>query len=428
MEDQASREDGAYANVFLNVGTRNDPSSYTKQKAVRFFSEIELEQLYEGDGFARKIIDLPAEEMVRAGFTVEGIDDSSRIISALENISAMELLCDALRWSDLHGGSIVVMLVRDGGRLDEPLNIKAVQNIYELRVYDRYQATRFEKYNDPNDLRFGKTKLYHISPVEGSPYYVHESRCLVFDGLPVPARVREKNDGWGASRLQSCYDQLERLNMSHYWVNKLLERAQQAIHGIPDLTNLLRSPGGEALVRKRVDLVDMTRSINNTIVIDGEEKYELKATTMTAIPDIMDRFGLALSSVSSIPESLLFGRQQGGLNSTGKSDLENWYAKVSQWQNTRLLPQLDKLVSMMMYSLGVYTDDYLIKFNPLTVPSQKDQTETDYKRSQTFEIYSNIGALDRTEIRKMLSNEGYEIDDVEMLPEATDDELGDTEQ
>lgn len=412
-----TRDDGPYENVFLNVGTKGDRSAYTRAVTPRLLQYTELEGLYEGDGFARRIIDLPAEEMVRAGYDIEGVEDDSDVRAELEGVQALEKLCDAMRWASLYGGSLVVMLINDGGTLEEPLQVERAKTLEQLRVYDRWQITHYRKYLDPNDMRFGKTELYMVSPIEGTPYIVHESRCLVFDGVPVPDRIRERNDGWGASKLQQCYDQLIRYGMGHYWANQLLERAQQAIHGIPELTNLLRSPGGEALVKKRVDLVDMTRSINNTVVIDSAETYDLKSTPLSGVADIMDRLGLALSAVTGIPESLLFGRQQGGLNSTGKADLENWYAKIGQDQNNILLPALDKLVTVQLYVMGKYREDYLIKFNPLSVPSRKDVAETDYKRAQTFEILNNIGALDASEIRKMLPDEGYDIENVDILPE-----------
>lgn len=416
-QTEQTRDDGPYENVFLNVGTKGDRSAYTRAITPRLLQYTELEGLYEGDGFARRIVDLPAEEMVRAGYDIEGVEDDSNVRAELEGVQALEKLCNAMRWASLYGGSLVVMLINDGGLLEDPLNIENSKSLEQLRVYDRWQVSRHRKYLDPNDMRFGKTELYMVSPIEGTPYIVHESRCLVFDGVPVPDRIRERNDGWGASKLQQCYDQLIRFGMGHYWANQLLERAQQAIHGIPELTNLLRSPGGEALVKKRVDLVDMTRSINNTIVIDAAESYDLKSTPLSGVADIMDRLGLALSAVTGIPESLLFGRQQAGLNSTGKADLENWYAKIGQDQGNILLPALDKLVTVQLYVMGKYVEDYLIKFNPLSVPSRKDVAETDYKRAQTFEILNNIGALDASEIRKMLPDEGYDIDNVETLPE-----------
>ena len=417
-----TRDDGPYENVFLSVGNAKDRSVFTKAIIRTVLDNTQLENLYEGDGFARRIIDLPSEEMVRAGYDIEGVDEDSEVRAQLENIQCLPKLCDALRWNNLYGGALVVMLINDGGTLEEPLNIENAKSLEQLRVYDRYQVSRQQKYLDPMDSRFGKTQIYQISPIDGSPYMVHESRCISFDGMPIPERTRAANDGWGASKLQQCLDQLTRFGMSHIWANALLERAQQAIHGIPELTNLLRQPGGEALVKKRVDIVDMTRSINNTIVIDAAESYDIKSNTLTGVADVMDRLGLAMSAVTGIPESLLFGRQQGGLNSTGKSDLENWYAKVGQDQNTILLPALDRLITVQLYVMGRYTEDYLIKFNPLSVPSRKDTAETDYKIAQTFEIYANMGALDASEVRAMLPDEGFEINDVEQVPETEVDE------
>lgn len=414
----SNRFDGPYENVFLNVGTKSDRTAHTRAVSTNLLTFPELETLYEQDGFARRIIDLPAEEMVRAGFELEGIDNASDILAELEGLKVLPTMADALRWAELYGGSLVVMLINDGGDFLTPLEIEKAKEIEQLRVYDRWQVARQQKYDDPTDKRFGKTKTYLISPATGAPYEVHESRCLTFDGVTVPERIRDRNDGWGNSKLQQCYDQLMRMGMSHYWANAILERAQQGIHGIPRLTDLLRSSEGEKLVRKRVDLVDMARSINNTVVIDAEETYDLKSTPFSGIPDILDRLGLALTAVTGIPESLLFGRQQGGLNSTGDADLENWYAKIAQRQNTSLLPNLDIIVQIQLHVMGRFKDDYLIKFNPLSVPSDKDIAETDYKKAQTREIYLNAGVLDPSECRKILDNEGgYEIEDVDALPD-----------
>ena len=416
-ETKTTRDDGPYENVFLGVGTAKDRSVYTKHVTPRILDNVELDSLYEGDGFARRIIDLPAEEMVRAGFEIEGVDDGREVIAELEGINALQSLCDALRWDALHGGAGIVMLANDGGTLDDPLNDEAVKAIEQLRVYDRWQIGHYEKYDDPADMRFGKAKRYMITPSNGVPYTVHETRCIVFSGMPVPARIRDRNDGWGASRLQQCYDQIIRFGMSHVWANALLERAQQAVHGIPNLSSVLHSKGGEELVRRRIDLVDMARSINNTVIIDAAESYDLKSTPFAGVPDILDRLGLALSATTGIPESLLFGRHQGGLNNTGRADLENWYAKIGQEQNTKLLPAIDRLVSLQLRAMGKYQEDYLIKFCPLFVPSEKDKAETDHRRAQTFQILSDIGALDASEIRRVLPDEGYAIDDTELMPE-----------
>ena len=105
------------------------------------------------------------------------------------------------------------------------------------------------------------------------------------------------------------------------------------------------------------------------------------------------------------------------MNNTGRADLENWYAKIGQEQNTKLLPAIDRLVSLQLRVMGKYQDDYLIKFCPLSVPSAKDKSETDYKNAQTREIYYNMQSWDSSEVRTILKDEGYPIDDTELMPE-----------
>ena len=151
-ETKTTRDDGPYENVFLGVGTAKDRSVYTKHVTPRILDNVELDCVYECDGFARRIIDLPAEEMVRAGFEIEGIDDGREVIAELEGINTLPSLCDALRWDALHGGAVIVMLANDGGTLDDPLNDESVKAIEQLRVYDRWQISHHEKYDDPADM------------------------------------------------------------------------------------------------------------------------------------------------------------------------------------------------------------------------------------------------------------------------------------
>lgn len=436
-KDDPTRQDGAYANAILGIGTRRDASSYTGVNVAYSLTQSDCENLYLGDGFAKKICDMPAEEMVRAGFEIENeaIEDDEEtfrpVMARLEELDALKVFSDAVRWSRCYGGAVVVMGLKDGGLLEDELNEDAIKGVEFLRVYDRWQVSRQEKYTDPQDSRYGNTRIYMISPIiGGTPYPVHESRVMIFDGEPVPDRIREQNDGWGASSLQSCYDQLNRLGMSHQWGEKLLERAQQAVHGISGLTDILRSPGGEALIRQRVDLVDMSRSINNTVVIDANgESYEIKAPSIgTGVVDILDRFANALCAVSGIPESVLLGKQSKGLSGSDAGSLETWYSQVSKWQNDILLHPLDRLCTFIMRSLNIADSDYMIEFKPLWVPSEKECAETDKTKAEakkieaeTALIYVTAMALDPSELRKTLRESGdYEMDATDVV-EGEDD-------
>lgn len=399
-----------YANAFSMVGTSRDRSTYNRPSAYSLLDQYTLESLYISDGLARRVVDLVAEEMTRCGFDIEGLEESAEdsVKAKIESISLMPTLNNAVRWSRLYGGAVVVIGANDGGTLDVPLNREGVKDVEFLRVYDRYQATVQTRVNDPASEEYGQPESWLISPVIAgvSPYIVHNSRILVFDGEALPDRLRSFNEYWGASTLQQCYDQLKRLGMSHQHVEHVLERIQQAVHKMPGLSTLLRSPGGEAAVRARADVVDMVRGILNTIVIDGEEDYTVQSLSMTGIPDVLDRFAEALSSVSGIPMFLLLGRSPGGLNASGKADLDGWYAKIESMQNDILRDPIMRVVDLLVSSMGVTEQDWHIEFNPLKVESKKECAEVEKMEAEAAKIrmetdtgYAGIGVVDPAELR-----------------------------
>lgn len=419
-----------YANAVIGSGTRRDRSTFTRPGRTYLLTQGELEDLYLGDGFARKVVDVVAEEMTRAGIELEDMDESieSEVLAKLEELDALKHANDSIRWSRLFGGAVMVMGLNDGGALDTPLNEEGIRDVEFLRVYDRYQSTVQNRVTDPMSPQYGQVEMWLISPhTGGAPYLVHNSRVHIFDGDAIPDRLRFSNDGWGVSALQSGIDQLKRLGMSQQWVNMLLERSQQAVHKIPGLAQILREPNGEAMVAKRADVVDMVRGILNTIIIDGEEDYVVTTQSMAGVPDVMDRFAEAVAAVYSIPVTVLMGRAPGGLNSTGKSDTDNWYARIESMQNDILRKPLDRLVTIIMKSMGKEPGDYKLCFKPLSVPTDKESAEIDKIKAdakkadmETATGYAGINALDPNEIRQGLADE-YEIDaSLSVVPTAED--------
>lgn len=409
-----------YANAFSGVGTKRDRASYTRSSMSSLLGQSEMIALYMSDGFARRVVDVPAEEMTRAGIEIENLEEEVQesVQAKLEELDLMKHCNTALRWSMSMGGALMVLGVNDGGALDVPLNDQGVKDVEFLRVYDRYQCTIVGRVTDPLSREYGKPEMWLISPNSGgTPYKVHASRVCVFDGEPVQDLIRQQNDGWGLSVYQSCYDQLIRLGTSHQWALALLERAQQAVHGIPNLSQNLRTPGGEDAIKKRVDVVDMVRGIMNTVIVDAEETYDIKGASFTGVTDIVDRFAEALSGVTGIPVYLLMGRSIGGLNSTGAANMDGWYARIEAMQNDRLRNHIDRIVNLVLRSMtGEDGGDYKLCFNSLKVESEKERAEVEKLEAEAERIeaetaakYVEIGALDPLEVRKEIA-EDYELD------------------
>ena len=408
-----------YAEAFTGMGTNKDRSSFARAKHTAIMQQAECSMLYLADGFARKIVDVPAEEMTRSGIHLDDLDDDelSRFVDArLDDLDAMRHFNDAVAWSRLHGGALMIFGLNDAGILESPLNPDGIKSVEFLRVYDRWQVTVQSRVNDPASPEHGKPELWMVSPVDGSASYtVHNSRVWKFDGDRIPDQERSANLGWGASALQACQDQLKRVGTSHQWTSMLLERAQQAVHKIPALANTLNSPGGTQQIRQRVDVVDMVRGILNTIVVDEKESYEVTTASLTGYADILDRFAEALAAVSGIPVTILMGRAQGGLSASDKASLDAWYARIeSMWNDILRKPQ-DRLIQYIMKSKTGEAPDYKLCMKPLSVMSASEQAEVDLKqaqarkaRAEAEEILITANVLDPLEVRPTYS-EDYEL-------------------
>ena len=215
----------------------------------------------------------------------------------------------------------------------------------------------------------------------------------------------------------------------------MLERSVQGVHGMKGLSTLLEADGGIFKVLERIRAVDMARHAHNTMVIDAEgETYEFKQTSMAGVDEVINTTCNMLSAVTHIPQTILFGRSPAGENSTGDSDLENYYNFVERIQKLMLKSNLQTLLDIIIcagIAKGELEEkpDYKLKFNPLWSMSETEQTEveskkaqTAYQKAQTAQMYVDMGVLTPSEIRESLKkDEDFQIEGI--LEDVDDDDL-----
>lgn len=393
------------------------------------FQQPFLTNAYTYNGLITRCVDIYAGEMTRKGFCVKDIDeeDEAILLSRAEELNVNHHLNNAMKWRNAYGGSIIVMGVNDGGILTTPLKEEGEIHLEFLRVYDRFEVTRGERYKDPSKSNYGQVMMWKINSSDGMPgYEVHESRVLVIDGDSVPNHLRMGNLGWGVSLTQKIYDAVCEFDSTHKFAKLLLERMQQAIHQIPNLGAMLSEPDGVANMQKRVAVVDAVRNAYNAIMLDANETYDIKNSSLSGVHEILDRKAEKVCAVSGIPMFVLFGRSIGGLNANGDTNQDAWEAQIAAMQNDVLRNPVDRIVSLLLreQSGGSYDGgDYKIEFNPLSNPSDEKQAEIDYKKAQTkkasadaAKVYIDINALDPIEVRRTLQEE-YEIPEADLNKE-----------
>lgn len=396
-----------WANLLTGMGMKGkDKTQATKYNVTPRLHFTELESLYEGDGLARLIVDVVAETMTREWVVIEADDRGDEIIQAMEDLNAKSAFTDLIRWSRLHGGAVMVMGLLDGNTdLAEPLNEKALDEVIFLKVFDKSEVSfsGTDLYSNPTEPKYGTPKVYNISSVGGLSLRVHESRVLRMDGDPLTNRQRATNNYWGASVLQACYDDLKGLGTAYSGCVNLVSEFVLGTLTVNNLQDLIGA-GQEELIIKRLMLMDMSKSIMNSVIVDENEKYTRESATVTGLPDLLDRFVKRLSATSRIPVTVLMGQAPAGLNATGDSDIRNWYDTISAEQNDRLHPVLKRFIYLLMLAKrgptgGKVPKEWVMSFAPLWQRSDNEEADMRKTVAEADDIYIANGTLDPSEVR-----------------------------
>lgn len=447
------RQDG-YVNLMNKWGTSQDASEGYRFQRELVTPDMELTTLYTDNGLFTKIIDAPTEEALKQGFDL-GLNnpDIEKFVSrSLDDLRWEEHAATAMKWSRLYGGSIIVMLIDDGRGLEEPLNWKNIRSIDGLHVFER--PVVWPDYNSlyAGDIRnyrgrrrgggFMQPQFYDVSSIYGT-FRVHASRCLVFRNGVVPESVGNENYRyWGTPEYIRLRRAIQDTITAHSNGPKLLERSVQAVYKMKNLAQLITSEFGENQALKRLELIDLARGMMNTIAIDADgEDYGFQTFQFSGVKDVIDATCNMLSALTNIPQTILFGRAPAGENSTGESDMENWYSFVGRLQRLTVRPVLLNLLDVIFIAGRASGEieeepDYELKFNPLWTMSDtekatvdKTKADTSYVKAQTAQIYVGLQSLDPSEVRGALADSGeFQVEDIldgippeELLLEPQDD-------
>ncbi len=390
------RLDG-WMNVFTGAGVPGrDKRVATNFAAQQILPDAELSALYRGEGFAARVVDLPANDMVREWFKVEG-DTDGAILGYLDDLKARGEFSRALKWSRLFGGGLIVMGLDDGQELDEELKEDNLQSISFLHTYDKGQAHRKSFYTDQENPKFGQTEIYTITPNQGTPIEVHETRVLPFDGIDIPRRARSERNGWGDSVLQRVFTRLRGLADAYIGIEALINEFVIGVLTIDNLQDLIAG-GQEDDVRKRLALIDLSRHTLRTILIDKEEEYKRISAQAGGLHQLLNKLEQAMSAVSGIPVTLLFGQSPAGLKATGDSDIRFYYDSVAAQQEVRLRTPTERLVLLAQKAKkgptkGAELETWKVVFVPLWQPTEAQIVEMRGKQAETDERYINTGVL-----------------------------------
>ena len=407
------RNDG-WVNLFSGLGGKADKRKSTKARPNGFLLDVELETIYADDGLGARAIDLLPDDMMKQGWHYifnsekEGMEEKSKVYDEVfKTIGANKKINQALKWARLYGGCLILLGVYDGEELDQPLNLRKIKNFENLKIIPRNNIMygTMEWQMNPDLPNYGQVEYYPVSFYVGRQWEVkrvHHSRVIELHGIEIPSSeasiIPMEFRYWGISVLQRIQDRLKDLGASFGSLANLMHELTIGKYKYRDLADIMASEGGEKLVQNRLQAMDLMKSTFHSIIMDTDEDYIRDTLSFGGVSDVLYQFMMLTSACTGYPMTKLFGISPGGLNSTGESDMYQYYDMVRAKQQTELLPILERIVHIISQWQNI--EEPTIEFNPLEQMSEKEKAELEEKKAQTeklkadtYQMYIDMGIM-----------------------------------
>lgn len=389
--------DGAYVNFVSNLNTDRDKASHgTFQKTI--IDDMQIEAVYQ-DWLAKKIVNRPAQDMLRAGWYFTGIQESQSkaLHDEIKRLKLVERLYQAFVLMRKNGKSYLLLGIADGQSLDQPCDLNALKR-------GQLQFVTVLKKDHVNAVTQGVNAYLPLELTAGEPFKpvqyeykqgnsktkVHSSRLIEL-----------KNGDEGESVLISIYYTLRNFASTNAGAASLVHEAKVDVIKFPGLMDAIKSRAGALL--ERFSAAALMKSINGMLVIDSQEGYESKSYTFGGLPELMREFAQQTAGAADMPYTILFGQTTSGLNNSGEFDLRSYYDRISTEQNWLLRPLLNVLMPLLCCHLfGKTFAGMGIEFNTLWQMDAKTRSEVEKNNKERDIAYLEAGIVTEVQIAKQL--------------------------
>lgn len=390
------------ANVLTGRGTTVDRSAHNFW-ARRFTTPEQIEAAYLGSWLHRKIVDIVAQDMCRAGRDWDAEDDQIAAIEKEEKrLGYWAKLYEALTLARLGGGAILIGLGDDPSQ-PAPANIRP-QQIQYLTVLSRWQLTIGDCEMDPVAATFGQPRYFRLAG-SGRAIDIHPSRVVCFKGLPIPfIRGASWEDRfWGMSVVEAVDEAVQHATTACAGFSTLIDEAKIDVFRFNGTVEQLNQPDGEAKLMRRVELTNTGKSAHRAVILDKEDEWEQRQLTLAGVRDVIITYDARVAGAADVPATRLFGKAPDGMNSTGDGDLANYFQSIGAKQDMQLRPAMEKLDAVMLPSAGVKAD-LAWAFSTLMVLTEQQAAEIEAKEAETITKIAAVALMPETALAKTVQN------------------------
>lgn len=383
------------ANVVANIATEKDKAAGWSYYAT-MIDATTAETIYRGTWMARKVAQIIPGDACREwrlwqadAATIEAIEEIER------EFRVRHLVREAWVWARVFGGAAILFGLDGDQDLEKPAT--PGKKIKYTRVMTA-QALEGDTTTITTDLaspNFGLPEIYVYRPkTTAIEQRIHYTRLVRFfgDRISPDSPIETTLKGWGESIYVGIFSAMTQAGGASAVLASLLPEAKTDVISVDGLGGLLARPEGEALIQKRFALAAMLKSVNNTLLLDKGDTYEQKQINFSQVTDVHRALFAEFCAAADVPQTRMLGQAPGGLNSTGESDLRNYYDAIRDRQENDLRPALDQIDAFVFAHAGITLgkDDWY-QFAPLWTPKASESAEVEAKFATAIKSLADSG-------------------------------------
>lgn len=409
------RHDG-WQNVLTGVGVRNkDKRLGGSLKFDNVLTEQEVEDIYAGDGQARRLVDILPNTATRQWIKFNKPELNAKQGSIAKEVKRLQIKARVKEcWQNarIYGGA--GGFLNTGDRPEDLVNPLDERNIRQF--ISIIPLTRWEMQVRPTDINsditspnFNKPEFYHLAVRRGNTAAlnyipIHHSRIVRFDGLYLPRILSYRNQMWGSDVFTPIHETLRDFGITHGSIANIIQDFRILVYKIAGLSQIVDSEDIEKL-KVRLEAMNLTKSVLGAFMLDTEEEMEYFSSPVAGLPELVLRMKERLQACVDIPHTILFNESPSGLGATGRTEETQWYDQVKAEQETYLEPILDRIFKIMFLAKSGPTSgrepaDWSYTFNDLWQATAEEDAKIGKLRAETSAIYIDRDVMSNDEARK----------------------------
>ena len=385
LDKHISKIKDSYENSVLGIGSDDHIAQFNdytfENTTLNWYLWLAL---YNESWVFRRVIDKPSQDMIRPSISILGTDDYTKVYKELDYLKTD--LINALKWSKLFGGSVLVLLFKGVSfeDMEKPIDYSKIKNCRYIKAYvtDRWfgcQPSYDDIVSNLSNEDFGKPKYYTIQFADGTSHKIHHSWILRFENRGAPNLIKTGMlQGWGYAEGQHLFHELSRDDKLKASMQSLIDKSLIEVIKMPGMTGLFMGADKDnsAQIKKRLEMVNWARNFNSLTFLDKDDDYEQhNFAGLSGLADLLDINMRQISAAVEMP-NVLFGDLSNGFTSDDQA-IERYDEKILNDCETYLRKPYTKLLRILYKVYGIDYKEIGFTFNSIIAAKKNQQKLTD---------------------------------------------------